>query len=205
MSRRYAQRLLKELEDEGHIKIIHRFDEQKSVNKSNKYQVVVNKKTLTLDIGSEQETPTRSEQETSTVVNRRPPDPSLRTVNIEPSVSADAPPAWASLELPDVLKLPEIALYRKIAGRIPGRAQWGFIYDAIQQIGLDENKLEPFWRAHITRGGKTEALYWLTEWAVSGKISNGTRSNGAGASKHARSQIALLEAISELEGDNGAN
>lgn len=133
------------------------------------------------------------------------PDPSLKA-NVkknEPSARAEAPPAWASLELPEVLKLPEIALYRKIAGRIPGRAQWGFIYDAIQQIGLDENKLAPFWRAHITRGGKTEALYWLTEWAVAGKVPNGHSPAQNGQTKHARNLAALAEVVAEFEGANG--
>ena len=43
-----------------------------------------------------------------------------RQENTEPPARAETAPAWAALELPEVLKLPEIALYRKIAGRIPG-------------------------------------------------------------------------------------
>lgn len=87
-------------------------------------------------------------------------------------------PDWQTIEHRDALKLPEISLYRKITGRIPGQAQFPLIYDAIRQIGLTRAKIEPFWKAHLTRGGKVEALYWLTEWAVAEKVTPPGNGNG---------------------------
>lgn len=88
-------------------------------------------------------------------------------------------PNWENMTLNQILKVPEIALYKAITKRIPGTAQYDLIFDAIQKIGMHREKIEPFWKALITRGGKTESLYWLTEWAVSGKVSpNGNGTNG---------------------------
>lgn len=96
MSKRYTQRLLKELEKEGHIIIIHRYDDKRDLNKSNMYQVVTVQRPLPLN-GSEQETATpddsqiarSGEQGTTRVVNRGSPkssvnhqkEPSKRTVS----------------------------------------------------------------------------------------------------------------------------
>lgn len=95
-------------------------------------------------------------------------------------------PDWETIEPREALKLPELMLYRAITGRMPGRPQYPLIYEAVHTIGLKRDKIEPFWKAHITRGGKPEALYWLTEWAVSGKVSYGQNghANGNGTNGH---------------------
>lgn len=102
-------------------------------------------------------------------------------------------PDWETIESRTALNLPELQMYRKITGRIPGQAQWALIYDAIKEIGLVREKIEPFWKAHVTRGGRPEALYWLTEWAVAGKVQNGTNGHGPAptAGKVSKGEAAL--------------
>lgn len=68
------------------------------------------------------------------------------------------------------IKLPEIALYREVTGRIPGMPQMPIIYRTIQENNLTKEDILPFWEVWVTRGYRTANLSWLTEWAVSGEI-----------------------------------
>ena len=86
MSRRYAQRIVHNLESEGHIIIHYRRDDERDLNKSNMYQVVVNRSSS----GSELLTTTPSEQETTRVVNRSSPKSSLNR-NKEPKEKESTP------------------------------------------------------------------------------------------------------------------
>lgn len=115
MTRRYIINILQELEAEGHIKIIHRFDNEKNVNKSNLYRVLTEKKQLLNEGGSEPQFTTPNELEDTRVVNpssppsepqfTTPSEPQFTRVvnpsspkpsfnrNLEPSVEAEEVPA----------------------------------------------------------------------------------------------------------------
>lgn len=80
------------------------------------------------------------------------------------------PPTWETLELNEILNIPEIALFRKITGRIPGRPQFPIIWETIHQHGFTVDDLTPYWKAWATKGYRSEDLSWLVEWAVKKQI-----------------------------------
>lgn len=79
-------------------------------------------------------------------------------------------PNFDTIELPQALRLPEIALFREITGRTPGIRQIPIIWEVIREQGFTKEQLLPFWRAWVTRGYRPENLSWLTEWAVNNNV-----------------------------------
>lgn len=77
---------------------------------------------------------------------------------------------------PRANQIPEIALFRKVAGRYPSKPSFQTVINAISQIkvrlGRDvtEADLLPFLTAWTDKSWNPMNLAWLTEWAVPGQI-----------------------------------
>lgn len=80
------------------------------------------------------------------------------------------PPDFRNLEFKQIMALPEIALFREITGRIPGKPQYAIIWEVIHSNQFTKAYLTQFWKEWATRGHRSENISWLTDWAVAGKI-----------------------------------
>jgi DNA-binding Lrp family transcriptional regulator len=88
---------------------------------------------------------------------------------------------------PKATDFPEVVLFRSVTGRYPSKDTFQIVVKAMRdvrvRVGRDVvcDDLVPFWEAWRAKGYRNTNLSWLTEWAVSGSITNG---NGNKNGKH---------------------
>lgn len=124
--------------------------------------------------------------------------------------SAGAPPPHPITDTSDIEHLtprqaeayPEIRIFLRATGRMPGRPTYRTVIETINQHGFTVSDLQPYWRAWNERGYNPANLAWLTEWAVSGKIPENGKPKSNGKAEKQSVGSAIEEAKRRLQNEN---
>ena len=82
---------------------------------------------------------------------------------------------------PKATDFPEVVLFHSVTGRYPSTDTFQIVVGAVQKVKERLNRdvlcndLLPFWEAWRTKDYRKTNLSWLTDWAVSGIITNGAK------------------------------
>jgi hypothetical protein len=113
-------------------------------------------------------------------------------------------PTWNELTIKEIGLVPEIALFRQVTGRFPGRPQYSLIWSTFREHpDWNFKYLQPFWLEWAAvRAYNQSALGWLLEWAKAGVIPpRGPKTNGNG--RFATPLEKSLQALKEFGEENG--